>query len=127
MGSERRRSPRILIDPIRARVSGLAADVTIDEVGFGGFRVKSATAFELHAEYEFVVSPRTGRESRRVKATAIHCRALSTDPESLFETGFAFAESVRSTAGIEAILGGVRPAPDTSRRQPLRVRVVPGR
>jgi len=127
MGSERRRSPRILIDPIRARVTGREAEVAIDEVGFGGFRVKSRAAFELNAEYEFLVSPRTGRESRRVKATAIHCRAISTDPDTLFETGFAFAESFRSTAGIEAILGSVRPAPDTSRRQPLRVRVVPGR
>ena len=126
MGSERRRSPRILIEPVRARVIGLDTEVTIDEVSFGGFRVKSHVAFELDVDYEFLVLPRTGHEARRVDATARHCRVISTDPSMLFETGFAFAAGFQPTAGIEALIGSTRAAREASRRQPLRVRVVPG-
>jgi hypothetical protein len=100
-------------------------EVTIDEVSFGGFRVKSAMPFELNADYEFLVFPHAGKQVRRVAATAVHCRAMSNDSVPLFETGFAFTEVFRSTAGIEALVGSVR-SQGTSGRQHVRVRVVPG-
>ena len=98
---------------------GLELKVTIDEVGFGGFRVKSAAAFELNADYTFLVSTRAGDKVRRVDGTARHCRAIPAGQGTLFETGFAFTEGFQSTAGIEAIIGSVPPA----RRSPGRVRV----
>jgi hypothetical protein len=106
MGAERRRSPRILIDPpIRARVVGLDTEISIAEVSFGGFRVESPVAFEQNAEYEFLVLPRVGHEVMRIDATAVHCRVLSSEPIVLFETGFAFTEGARSWLGIEALIG----------------------
>jgi hypothetical protein len=126
MGAERRRSPRIVIEPIRARVTGLKTEVTIDEVSFGGFRVKSGVPLELNAEYEFLVLPRAGNVVRRVAATAVRCRTISTDPATLFEIGFEFTDAFRSAAGIEALIGSVRSAQGVSQRQEVRVRVVPG-
>ena len=107
MGSERRRSPRILIDPpMRARVMGLETEVSIAEVSFGGFRVHSPVAFEPNSEHEFLVSPGRGCEFVRLDATVIHCRVLSTGPVVLFETGFAFTESCGSLLGVEALISG---------------------
>jgi hypothetical protein len=108
MGAERRRSPRILIDPpIRARIVGLEAEVSIAEVSFGGFRIESPIAFEQNAEYEFLVLPRVGYEVMRIDAIAVHCRVLARDPVVLFDTGFAFSEGSRSWLGIEALIGSV--------------------
>ena len=111
MSANRRRSPRIPIDPpIRARVVELNADVAIVDLGLGGFRTQSAVAFEDEAEYEFCVVPPGGSEVMRICATAVHCRMLLREPVALFETGFAFVKDGRSEDGVEALVGSVMSA-----------------
>jgi hypothetical protein len=108
MGSERRRTPRIVLDPpIRACVIGLDIAVSIAEVSFGGFRVESPVAFEHQTEYQFLVLPQAGDKAIRFDATAVHSRVLSSDPVVRFETGFAFADGSQSWLGIEALTGSV--------------------
>lgn len=108
MGAERRRSPRILIEPpMRARVVEFDADVAVVEMGFGGFRIQSEVEFEDDAEYEFFVVPRVGCEVMRIFATAVHCRMLLREPVVLFETGFAFVKDARSEDGVEALIGSL--------------------
>jgi hypothetical protein len=108
MGAERRESPRVIVDPpLRARVVGPDADVSIVDVSFGGFRVHSGIAFEQGAELEFLVFPRSGGEVMHIDATATHCRVLSTEPTVLFETGFAFADSAWTTVGFQALIDSV--------------------
>jgi hypothetical protein len=108
MNADRRRSPRIPIEPpMQARVVELDADVAVVEMGFGGFRVRSAVEFEDDAEYEFFVVPRVGCEGLRICATAVHCRMLLREPVVLFETGFAFVKDARSEDGVEALIGSV--------------------
>ena len=111
MSADRRRSPRILIEPpMRARVVELDADVAVVEMGFGGFRIQSEVEFEDDAEYEFFVVPRVGCEDMRIVATAVHCRMLLREPVVLFETGFAFVKDARSEDGVEALIGSVMSA-----------------
>jgi hypothetical protein len=98
----------VIVDPpLRARVIGPDADVSIVDVSFGGFRVHSAVAFEQGAEFEFLVFPRTGSEVMRIDATATHCRVLSTEPTVLFETGFAFADGAWTTVGFQSLIDSV--------------------
>jgi hypothetical protein len=114
MSSERRQSPRIIVNPpIRARVMGLNTDVSIAEVSFGGFRVESPIAFERNAAYELLVMSPVGDEVMRVEATVVHCRVHSTDRVTLFDTGFAFTDGSQSWLGIEALIGSVLSVLDT--------------
>jgi hypothetical protein len=114
MDADRRRSPRILIDPpLRARVRGRATEVTIAEVSFGGFRVESPVGFEHNTQYEFLVLPPVGHEVVQLDAIAVHCRRLSNGSGPLFETGFAFADPTRSALLIQALLDSVMAVLDT--------------
>jgi hypothetical protein len=107
MHVERRRSPRIIVEPsMRAKIVGLEGEAAMVELSFDGFRLESPVAFVDQAVYEFLIAPHAGGALVRVRATACHCHVLSAEPRLMFETGFAFADrqDFETQLGVETLI-----------------------
>jgi hypothetical protein len=107
MQVERRRSPRIIVEPsLRARIVGLEGEAALVELSFDGFRLESPIAFVDQADYEFLIAPHEGAPLVRIRALACHCHVLSAEPRLMFETGFAFADrqDFETQLGVEALI-----------------------
>lgn len=107
MNAERRRSPRIVVDPsMRVEIVGLALEGALVEMSFDGFRLESPVAFVDDADYEFLVAPHAGLPPVPIRATAVYGRVLATEPGLMFETGFAFSDrqDFQTQIGVESLL-----------------------